>query len=116
MNESVFMNSRFFFQPEQNQNFDHIEEAFQKHKEKKAKRESDRAKYGIYDDPQDDYNSRHAPGEQIMFPTKPNKVVFSHPKPSIVRLIPPGTNQILNLFLVHICRRLFQCGNKESYC
>ena len=63
------------FQPEQNQNFDHIEEAFQKHKEKKAKRESDRAKYGIYDDPQDDYNSRHAPGEQIMFPTKPNKVV-----------------------------------------
>ena len=64
------------FQPEQNQNFDHIEEAFQKHKEKKAKRESDRAKYGIYDDPQDDYNSRHAPGEQIMFPTKPNKVVF----------------------------------------
>ena len=66
------------FQPEPTQNFDHIEEAFQKHKEKKAKRESDRAKYGMYDDPQEDYNARHAP--DIMFPTKPNKVMSSTPK------------------------------------
>ena len=26
----------------------------------------------MYDDPQEDYNARHAP--DIMFPTKPNKV------------------------------------------
>ena len=64
-------------QPERmnDQNLDHIEEAFQRHKEKKAKRESDRAKYGLYEDPNEDYsNNRTVPGEHIMFPTKPNKV------------------------------------------
>ena len=47
----------------------------------------------MYDDPQDDYNARHAP--EIMFPTKPNKVIHQLvPKPWNLLAVPSDKKSI----------------------